>query len=581
MKKRLSIALTLIIAVSIITCGIFSAIIFRQNYFKEAESNLTKNLKYASNYLLTELIETNETEDLNHFSKSTGLRITVINTQGNVIYESQQGLGELENHGTRPEIKAALKGNTATEVRFSETIRDQMIYVAAPFYQNNEVAGVIRVAMLANSLEDSIVQMINNLIFVLLITLLATVILVNYYINSEMKPLDEATTFARKIASGKYSQRLTMIRDDKIGEMVESLNQMASQLEASFENMNKRNSELTSILASMNLGVIAIDEDNKIIHMNDSAKKMIKISLDEKVIGKNLIEIYQSPFILDIMMKIKEDIPEKRNFESRIDSNHFFKIYINDINDNKKKRNGFIVILEDITILKNLEKIRRDFVANVSHELKTPITSIKGFVETIQENNIKDEATLNRFYCIIADESDRLSRLTEDILVLSQLENKSGLEPNIEKLEIRKEIFQIFDILKLHSEEKGINLVLTNKKEIYIQFNRDEFRQMILNLIDNAIKYSETNKIVTVSIEEEDQNMVIYVKDEGYGIPEKDVSRIFERFYRVEKSRSKENGGTGLGLAIVKHIVQNFNGSIEVNSKIGEGTTFKIVLPQK
>lgn len=581
MKKRLSIALTLIIIASIISCGIFTVIIFRQSYFNEAQVNLTKDLNYAKNYLLPTFLETGNSEELTVFSKSTKLRMTITDKSGNVIFESQQGLVDLGNHNTRPEIKGALEGEIVAEVRFSNTIKDQMIYVAAPYYSNDEISGSIRVAMLVNNLEDTIFQMINNLIFVLLIALLATIVLVNYFLSTEMKPLDEATDFARKIASGKYNQRLTMIRDDKVGEMVESLNRMASQLEASFSDINRKNSELTSILASMNHGIIAVDKKNLIIHMNDSAKKILKIKSNKPVVGKKLIEVYQDPFIYELVLSLKENTEEKRSFEVKIDDDQILKIYINHIIDKNEKTNGSIIVLEDVTILKNLEKMRRDFIANVSHELKTPITSIKGFIETIQENNIKDEETLNRFYNIISEESDRLTRMVQDILILSQLENKMGSEINYESLEIKGEILQIFNILKLKSEEKTIKLVVECETDIFIEFNPDEFRQMMINLIDNAVKYSESGKSVFVSIKESEDSIFIDVKDQGFGIPEKDVSRIFERFYRVEKSRSKENGGTGLGLAIVKHIIQNNQGGIEVFSQGGIGTTFKIKLPKK
>ncbi|WP_303871615.1 ATP-binding protein [Acetobacterium wieringae] len=580
MKKRLSISLTVIIIVSITICGLFTTISYRQSYYADTESNIKKSSNYIKDYLLPDFLETGNKENLDNFAQSTNVRMTIINTQGDVIYESVQGLGALENHKNRPEIHGAMAGEQTTEVRFSNTIKDEMIYVATPYFdEDKEVAAVLRISMPVNAMDDAMFEMINNIIFVILTTIMATTLLINYFINREMKPLEEASVFAREIASGKYGQQLTMIREDQIGELVESLNQMSIQLNNSFTEMNQKNAELTAILSNMNHGVIAIDKKHHIVHLNEAARKVLRIPKNEHVIGHNILEVYRESFILELMNYLENDPSEKLSFESRIHSNQVLRVYINHIEENNSI-NGHIIIFEDITLLKNLEKMRRDFVANVSHELKTPITTIKGFIETIQVNQITDPKTLERFYSIIYEESDRLSRLVNDILVLSHLENKGGFERSFELLHVELEIKQIFDILKLCAEEKSMTLILNCDESIELEFVADEFRQMMINLIDNAIKYSEPGNRVEVTIAEQEEHIIIQVRDYGYGIPEKDVDRIFERFYRVDKSRSKEKGGTGLGLAIVKHIVHNNRGTVAVSSQVGEGTEFIITLPK-
>lgn len=580
MKKRLSLSLTIIIVVSIAICGLFTTISYRQSYYADTENNIKKSSNYIMNYLLPDFLENGNKEHLDNFSQSTNLRMTIINPQGDVTYESLQGLGDLENHGKRPEIVGALEGNQTTEVRFSKTFKDEMIYVATPYFgEDQSVDAILRIAMPVNAMDEALFEMINNIIFVILTTIIATTLLINYFINRELKPLEEASVFARKIASGKYGQQLTMIREDQIGELVESLNQMSIRLNNSFTEMNQKNAELTAILSNMNHGVIAIDKKNHIVHLNEAARRVLRIPMNEAVIGKNILAVYRESFILELMNYLENDTCEKMSFESRIHSNQILRVYINQIEENNNI-NGHIIIFEDITLLKNLEKMRRDFVANVSHELKTPITTIKGFIETIQVNQITDPQTLERFYSIIYEESDRLSRLVSDILVLSQLENKGGFDRKFELLHLDIEIMQIFDILKLSAEAKETTLLLTCEESIELEFVADEFRQMMINLIDNAIKYSEPRQRVEITLSEQEEAVVIQVRDHGYGIPEKDVDRIFERFYRVDKSRSKEKGGTGLGLAIVKHIVNNNCGKIVVSSEVGEGTEFKIQLPK-
>ncbi|MBC3889754.1 PAS domain-containing protein [Acetobacterium paludosum] len=581
MKKRLSISLILIIVASIVISSIFIIIGYSQRCYSDTEKSIKESSNYIVNYILPTFLETENSKALDDYVSSTKMRITITNIQGDVTYESTPGLEDEVNHISRPEIVGAMAGNTTTEIRYSNTLKVKMIYVATPYYDaNNTIEGVLRVAMPVSSINTVIFEMVEKIILIIMMTIFTTTLVIPYLINRELKPLDEASAFARKIASGKYGQQLTMIRKDKIGELVESLNQMSLQLNDSFSEMNRKNAELTSILSSMNHGIIAIDEKNKIIHLNDAARKILDISKEEKVVKKNILEVYRESFILELMEHLKNEECERMSFESRIHPDQIVRVYINRIVENNKFSNGHIIILEDITLLKSLENMRRDFIANVSHELKTPITTIKGFIETIQVNKIDDPETLDHFYSIISEESDRLSRLVSDILVLSQLENKSGFEKKAECLRLDQEIAQIFDILKLSAEEKKISMRLFCEKPITLSFMPDEFRQMMINLIDNAIKYSEPQKAIEVILTQDDEEVRIEVRDQGYGIPTKDIDRIFERFYRVDKSRSKEKGGTGLGLAIVKHIIYNNHGKIEVNSKLGKGTTFIIHLPK-
>jgi two-component system phosphate regulon sensor histidine kinase PhoR len=583
MKKRLSLSLIIVIVAGMVAGGLFVIISYAQSYYADTETRIKESNHYIANYMLPEFLATGNTADLNHYANSVNIRITITNTAGDVMYESTAGFEEEPNHRNRPEILGALSGDTTTEIRYSDTLKNRMIYVAAPYYgAGDTIEAVLRTAMPVSSIESVIQKMMANILLVIITTIMATVLLITLMINRELKPLDDASAFARAIASGQYGQQLTMIRKDKIGELVESLNQMSQQLDHSFAEMNQKNAELTSILASMNQGVIAIDEANQIIHLNDAARKTLEIEAREKVIGKNILEVYREAFIMELMEYLNNKETEKMSFESRIRQDQIVRVYLNRIAtaENNSISNGHIIVLEDITLLKNLENMRRDFVANVSHELKTPITTIKGFIETIQVNRIEDQETLQRFYAIISEESDRLSRLVSDILILSQLENKGGFERKFERLQLDREITQIFDILKLSAEKKEIALTLSGDEVITLNLVPDEFRQMMINLIDNAIKYSEPGKKVAVVMTQNDDEVRIQVKDQGYGIPEKDIDRIFERFYRVDKSRSKEKGGTGLGLAIVKHIVYNNQGKIEVTSKVGEGTTFTVHLPK-
>jgi two-component system phosphate regulon sensor histidine kinase PhoR len=580
-KKRLILALTIVSIISILTCGIFATISYRDNYYENTRQRLIQDIDYVGGNLLPDFLETGNAQELEDFSTATFIRMTLVEEDGTVLYDSLKDASELDNHRYRPEIVGAFAGEITSETRYSKTFTDDMLYVAAPYYNEaNQIIGVIRLAMPLNALDSAVFEMINNIIFVLLATIIATLLLVTYFVNRELKPLDEVSTFAQKIATGKFGSELTMIREDEIGELVESLNQMSRQLKTFFNEMDHKNSELTSILSSMNHGVIAIDDENYIVHLNEAAKKLLGLSSQDDHSGKNILEVYRESFMYDLMVKLDETGMDKARFESRLNDDQIIRVSVNPMIENKSEITGHIIVLEDITLVKNLEKMRRDFVANVSHELKTPITTIKGFIETIQENEIRDQETLDRFYNIIFEESNRLSRLVSDILVLSQLENSQGIQKEEELLNIRDEMHQIFDLLGIGAKLKDIELLFSGNENTKILFKPDEFRQMMINLVDNGIKYSDPNGKIDVHVDESDDQIAITVSDQGLGIPKKDIDRIFERFYRVDKSRSKEKGGTGLGLAIVKHIIINNNGTISVESRVGTGTTFYLSFPR-
>jgi two-component system phosphate regulon sensor histidine kinase PhoR len=580
-KKRLILALTIVSIISILTCGIFATISYRDNYYENTRQRLIQDIDYVGGNLLPDFLETGNAQELEDFSTATFIRMTLVEEDGTVLYDSLKDASELDNHRYRPEIVGAFAGEITSETRYSKTFTDDMLYVAAPYYNEaNQIIGVIRLAMPLNALDSAVFEMINNIIFVLLATIIATLLLVTYFVNRELKPLDEVSTFAQKIATGKFGSELTMIREDEIGELVESLNQMSRQLKTFFNEMDHKNSELTSILSSMNHGVIAIDDENYIVHLNEAAKKLLGLSSQDDLSGKNILEVYRESFMYDLMVKLDETGMDKARFESRLNDDQIIRVSVNPMIENKSEITGHIIVLEDITLVKNLEKMRRDFVANVSHELKTPITTIKGFIETIQENEIRDQETLDRFYNIIFEESNRLSRLVSDILVLSQLENSQGIQKEEELLNIRDEMHQIFDLLGIGAKLKDIELLFSGNENTKIRFKPDEFRQMMINLVDNGIKYSDPNGKIDVHVDESDDQIAITVSDQGLGIPKKDIDRIFERFYRVDKSRSKEKGGTGLGLAIVKHIIINNNGTISVESRVGTGTTFYLSFPR-
>ena len=387
-------------------------------------------------------------------------------------------------------------------------------------------------------------------------------------IRKFIEPIKELERVTFKMANGDYKIRVNVQSDDELGVLGKSFNNMADQLQAKIQEVIEKQFKLESILKSMDSGVIAVDNNNNVISINPCAELILGIK--KCIIGECITDYINdhdiNEFINNDDVNDKEIVilhPIERNL----------RIKKSDIIGGINKL-GKVINFQDITDMKRVELMRTQFVANVSHELKTPLTSIKGFAETLRI--VEDYETREKFLDIINKEAERLTRLINDILVLSKIE--SNFVCDVEEFLPGKVIEEALDVAKKTNTEKEFNIEFSDDSSEFILGDRDRFYQMCLNLIENALKYSkEDGGNVDISSYNEGSYYYLKVKDDGIGIPKEDISRIFERFYRVDKSRKK--GGTGLGLAIVKHIVKTFNGEIHVESELGKGTTFEVKIP--
>lgn len=416
---------------------------------------------------------------------------------------------------------------------------------------------------------DFIQYAISSFIF----TVVFAIVLVVFKLDFILKPIKNLTSIATKIALGQYEKRIDFYENDEIGQLSHSFNLMASRLEDTIKDLNDKKNKLYSILNSMDDGVIFVDNEQNIILINPAAKELFDISVDVK--NRYILEVIRDSRIYEIL-KNKDDAP----LELVINNSKYRIIQTKAISVTDyatEKEIGVLLVFHDVTKIKTLEKMRSDFVANVSHELKTPLTSIKGFAETLKY--VEDTETREKFLDIINVEAERLSRLINDILTLSELENKD-YSVNFQKVCLNDSIDEVYYIMQTIATEKDIKLDFKlNSEKLYINGDRDKFKQMMINLVDNAIKYTPSGGIVEVALKKNKDYAIIIIKDTGIGIPKHHLPRLFERFYRVDKARSRSMGGTGLGLAIVKHILMIFNGKIDVESEINKGTKFTITLP--
>lgn len=492
--------------------------------------------------------------------KDNLVRFTVINKEGEVIFDNE--ITKLDNHNNRQEIIDAFKNGSGSSVRYSESLSTSMVYVATKIDDNT----VIRSSVPVNNIRVFTSGTLKYYIAIILLVFVLSLFLAVKLVKIIVYPINELQKVTSKIENGDLNKRAIIYNYDEIGFLAQTFNNIADQLEIRIiDSLDKKN-KLEAILESMESGVIAIDNNENIILINSYSQKLFDLKEDNigKKISDCIIDYDLINFIREIpeigTKEIKLFHPIER--ELRVKKSPIINYLNNSI--------GIVITVQDITDIKRLENMRSEFVANVSHELKTPLTSIKGFSETLRY--VDDSETKNKFLDIIDKESERLTNLINDILILSNIENIHKMES--EYFNPGDVIENVLDMVKSQAYKKSIIIKYNDCFNSEILGSKDKFHQLAVNLIENAIKYSNENGIVKIDLTLEEQYFVFKVKDNGIGIPKNDIPRIFERFYRVDKSRSTR--GTGLGLAIVKHIVKLFNGEISVKSKVGIGSTFTV-----
>ncbi|MFR9241037.1 MAG: ATP-binding protein [Clostridium baratii] len=551
MKKKIvtSVIITVIFALVIITTS-FMAL----SSIQEVEN--TKGILKHYNEIIAKLISNNDYDFKDFKINNTEVRVTIINKDNKVIYDTADEKGM--DYSNKDEIKLARENEIGYINRKSNALKSDMIYCATKLKDGT----IIRTGVPEPSIKIFYGNNVKFYAGAMLIVLVLSIALALKLVRIIVDPVKHLQYVTSKIANGNLQTRVNMNSNDELGQLGKTFNNMADQLQSKINEVVDKQNRLESILKSMQSGVIAVDNNEAIITINPYAKRIFGITRD--VTGEKLKNCIEDKNVYDIFENDDEDEVEVK---IKKPMRRFLKIK-KATAINGYKQIGKVIAIQDITEMKRLENIRSQFVANVSHELKTPLTSIKGFAETLRY--VDDEKTKNNFLDIIDKESERLTRLINDILVLSNLESN-----NVEKLEefMPDDIVrEVINILQNQAIKKSINLTFKSNSKSYILGQRDKFFQVALNIIENGIKYSNEGDSVTVTSYNEDENYILKVKDTGIGIPEEDLPRIFERFYRVDKAR--KSGGTGLGLAIVKHIVKSFGGDIEVKSELNKGSEF-------
>jgi two-component system phosphate regulon sensor histidine kinase PhoR len=512
--------------------------------------------------------------------KSTETRFTIILPSGVVVGDSIETPEQMDNHVNRPEIKTALTGKTGRSIRYSNTLRQEMMYVASPIVDHERRVAVVRASLPITFIENELNSIrIKIVIGGVIIAFLAAGI--SLAISRRIsRPLEKMKKGADRFASGDLSHRLTTPDSTEMAGVAEAMNQMAAQLENRIKTIINQRNELETVLSSMLEGVMAVDREERIISMNLAAAKLFGIDLNtfqNRSVQEVIRNLNVQQFIrtaLSSKEPLQEDITLHQNPQRILDvkSSPLLDAILDPI--------GTLIVFNDVTHLRRLEDMRRDFVANVSHEIKTPLTAIKGFVETIHHGKVETEEETTRFLEIIQKHVDRLSSIIEDLLALSRIEQEDEEKTiSLQMGNISDVIEAAVQICRPKAEVKNIQIDILDHDEIHAKIDPPLLEQAVVNLLDNAIKYSDSENAIAVKALQKTSEIMINVEDHGSGIAQKHLPRLFERFYRVDKARSRQLGGTGLGLAIVKHIAQAHGGRVSVESTLGKGSIFTIHLP--
>jgi two-component system phosphate regulon sensor histidine kinase PhoR len=510
--------------------------------------------------------------------KITATRLTVILPSGKVLGDTEENPARMDNHGDRPEILEALQGRVGVSTRFSFTLRHNRMYVAVPIKDQGHIIGVVRASLAMTAIGQALrVFYFQIVLGGLAIALLVAVL--SFFISRRLSdPLENLKRGALRFAQGDLSRKLPIPQTDELASLAEVLNDMAAKLEDRINALIRQGQMQEAVLSSMIEGVLAIDAEQRLIALNRAGARLLRVD-PRAILNQNIQEVVTDSglrWFINRALAAQDPIEEEVAVS---EGQRVLQAHGTSLREAAGTNIGVLIVLHDVTHLRQLEHLRRDFVANVSHELKTPITSIKGFVETLLAGALKEPENAENFLRIIAKQADRLNEIIDDLLSLSRLEQDAerGLI-FLTTQKIKGVLETAIQVCAPKSEAREINVHLDCPDDLRARINAPLLEQALVNLVDNAIKYSEMNREVRVEAARSGPEVIIRVRDQGSGIKAEHLPRLFERFYRVDSGRSRASGGTGLGLAIVKHIAQAHGGKVTVESTPGQGSTFSLHL---
>ena len=511
----------------------------------------------------------------------TGVRFTVIDPEGKVLGDSEEQPRVMATHFNRPEFQAALAGQVGSDIRASETLQQEMMYVAIPIVKDGNVIAVLRSAVAMPQLQTTLNSVFMEVLrygVLIALGLTGLMLALSWKIS---RPLELLRQGAERFARGDLMHRLAVPSSREVAGLAESMNKMAAQLDERIRTIISQRNEQQAVLSSMIEGVIAVSVTGRVMSLNHAAAGMIQEAV-ESAEGRTVEEVIRNT---ELQQFVRCALDSEQPVEGRIvlhensRSEQHLQVHGTILSDDQGEKIGALIVMNDMTHIRRLEQVRSDFVANVSHELKTPVTSIKGFIETLLDGAMEKPEDRQRFLEIIARQTDRLNSIIDDLLMLSRVEQQNEEKLDLEPVRLHDVLSAAVGLCELKAGQKEMAIAVECDETLTVRANASLLEQAIVNLVDNAIKYSDAGGDVRIDVVQKDDEVLISVHDHGCGIAKEHLPRLFERFYRVDKARSRTLGGTGLGLAIVKHIAQSHKGRVTVDSTVRKGSTFTLHLP--
>jgi two-component system phosphate regulon sensor histidine kinase PhoR len=512
---------------------------------------------------------------VDEIAERSSTRVTAIRRDGSVVGDSQANPRTMENHASRPEFVEALDGRVGVQSRFSQTVGIDLLYVAVPTRE-----GALRVALPLHMVQARTTQIRNRVLQVTLLAMIPAVFLAAWISRRISSQLSQIINFSRQLAQGNFQAPQPGITRGELGEMGRTLTTTAGQLRSMFEQLQDERSRFAAAVNGIGEGILVADRKRRSIVLSNPA--MVKMFPNEPLAPGASLDEWSHHDIPELFSRVFADgsscsvdltigEPEPRSW----------KVSCAPIISRKGKVQAVVAVFYDITELETLDRMRKDFVINVSHELRTPLASIQGYAETLLDGAIDDPKIARRFVRILAQNAERLAQLTADLMTLSQIE-VSTREFHFSPHSVVALLGEATDAIRAITEKKEIHLVVEPVREgLELPCDSSAVQQMLNNLLDNAVKYTPEGGTITVGARELERDVEFFVKDTGIGIAPEHIPRLFERFYRVDKARSRALGGTGLGLAIVKHLVIAHQGTVRVESEVGKGSTFCFRIPSE
>ncbi len=548
---------------------------------EEVEKNLTSQIEteMMSYAKIIDLSPREKiTEQIGEMANISNCRVTLIDARGKVFADSEKDVTQMENHSNRPEVQEARLKGSGKSVRFSSSLNIDMLYVAVTIRNGEKINGYVRLARPLHDVQKVIQKMYESILGASAIAVIVSLLIALFISYRLAEPIRAMERFTEKLRQGEPVGAILLNTADETKKLADNINFLVEELKDKIRIANEEKSKLMTALTSMTEGVLIINAQGLIEFVSPVLGDMLSVRYED-VFGKTLMEAFRSAELQKILTEFKRT-GENITREITLDMAEavILNVSVSAVHGYPQEDKTMIVF-HDVTRLKKLEKVKEDFVANVTHEIRTPLTAIIGYLETIKNGAIGNIDETKKFVDIILNQAERLNRLVEDLLTLSHIELKE-LKFNFENVSINAAITNVISLVEAKAKEKKIT-IHNNVRENFpmIRADKDKLTQIFVNILDNAVKFTPESGRITIVAKEADAYTAVSISDTGIGVPRDEIQRLGERFYRVDRSRSRDLGGTGLGLSIVKHLMIAHGGRMEIESELGRGTTVFLLFP--